>query len=1019
MSNAKALCLNMIVKNEMANLERCLSAVADHIACWIISDTGSTDGTQDFIRSFFAARNIPGELHSFPFHNFEQARNAALDCAYASQLAYDYLLFDDADMELVVEDRDFRTKLTAPSYTVLQRANISYWNTRLVRRDAGARYRGVTHEYVDVPGGGREQLHGIWYKDHASGSNRVDKFERDVRLLTEALEKEPDSSRYWFYLAQSYRDAGQTAKAAEIYAKRAEMGGWDEEAWYARLQKARCLRTLGDEGGFLREALAALHQRPQRAEPLYDLARYFREHGKNDVSVLFSEPGLAIKKPDDVLFIEDFVYTTGLKEEYSIAAYYTRDPARQDRGFATCDWLALNRTIPDQARDLARRNTSYYLKPASALMPSFAARRIEFTPPDGYHLSNPSVARLGDDTVLLQRAVNFTLSENGEYRTPNGVPFRTRNFLLKLDVGLSVQSSSEILPPADMPAPAFPPVQGFEDARLFAWRDELWCIACVRELTPEGWCEQVLARIDDSLPGSCKLTDWRVLRPQGPRQHERNWIPRIVGNSLQYIQSCDPIRFVDENARPLAETVPPIAADRFRGSTQAIMFDGGWLALVHEVSERDKQRFHQHRFVWLDMENRLRRLSRPFFFIKNGVELACGLAHDHDGKGLLISFGVNDNEAWVAGVEAGDVRRSLEDAARLPCGTLVTDPALSPVLYRKPDSDGFKFSSSSEASSSNQSTAQPSTSTWIPQTASAGTELMVAGLKQRLGQELELINLQVNHPGHDNADPRPRVVWMHHDVDQRWVQWCREKDLVDSVNCFVFVSDWQRQRYIETFALPPQRCVVLRHAVDISPEVRRWEQGHVLRCAYTSTPFRGLSVLLDAWELVNPANAELHIWSSMKLYMGDDSPYEHLYTRARSLRGVIYRGLAPNAELRAALRDMHFLTYPSTFAETACLAAIEALAAGCRLIVPSLGALPETAAGYARIYPMPASVDEHVTKFAENLAAELATPWAGNPDASFRQQAYCAAVYNWPRCLRAWRQLIRRLCDQTKRSEAA
>src|ERR1700741_5084114 len=130
MTEGKRLCLNMIVKNEMANLKRCLTSVADHIACWVIGDTGSTDGTQDFIRAFFAARNIPGELHSFPFHNFEQARNAALDCAYTSPLAYDYLLFDDADMELVVEDSSFRTKLAEPCYSVLQRAGISYWNPR-------------------------------------------------------------------------------------------------------------------------------------------------------------------------------------------------------------------------------------------------------------------------------------------------------------------------------------------------------------------------------------------------------------------------------------------------------------------------------------------------------------------------------------------------------------------------------------------------------------------------------------------------------------------------------------------------------------------------------------------------------------------------------------------------------------------------------------------------------------------------------------------------------------------------
>jgi glycosyltransferase involved in cell wall biosynthesis len=84
MTNGKALCLNMIVKNETANLDRCLRAVADHISCWVIGDTGSTDGTQDFIKSFFAERGIPGELQSFAFLNFEQARNAALDHAAAS-----------------------------------------------------------------------------------------------------------------------------------------------------------------------------------------------------------------------------------------------------------------------------------------------------------------------------------------------------------------------------------------------------------------------------------------------------------------------------------------------------------------------------------------------------------------------------------------------------------------------------------------------------------------------------------------------------------------------------------------------------------------------------------------------------------------------------------------------------------------------------------------------------------------------------------------------------------------------
>src|SRR3974390_3456297 len=134
MTDAKSLCLNMIVKDERKNLERCLGAVVEHIACWVIGDTGSSDGTQDYIRSFFAARGIPGELHEFPFVDFAQARNEVLHRARASHLNYDYLLLTDADMELPVQDQNFAVDLKAALYQVLQKSGVSYWNTRLIHR---------------------------------------------------------------------------------------------------------------------------------------------------------------------------------------------------------------------------------------------------------------------------------------------------------------------------------------------------------------------------------------------------------------------------------------------------------------------------------------------------------------------------------------------------------------------------------------------------------------------------------------------------------------------------------------------------------------------------------------------------------------------------------------------------------------------------------------------------------------------------------------------------------------------
>ena len=241
---------------------------------------------------FSPSAALSGELHSFPFLNFEQARNAALDHAYASPLAYDYLLFCDADMELVVEDLGFRERLAGAGLPADPADGLSYWNTRLVRRDAGASYHGVTHEYVDVPGD-VERLHGVWYKDHASGANRTDKFERDIRLLTKALEAGARQPPLLVLSGAILPDAGRTAEAAETYAKRAADGRLGRGGVVRPAEQARCLRDLGDEGGFLREALAAFNQPPNAAEPLYDLREILSraQHERGERVVLRSGAG--------------------------------------------------------------------------------------------------------------------------------------------------------------------------------------------------------------------------------------------------------------------------------------------------------------------------------------------------------------------------------------------------------------------------------------------------------------------------------------------------------------------------------------------------------------------------------------------------------------------------------------------------------------------------------------------------------------------------------------------------------
>ncbi len=104
------ICLNMIVKNEVKVLDRLFRSVQDYIDYYVIVDTGSSDGTQDFIRNWMNAAGIAGEIHERAWVNFGHNRQQALELAVAAARG-DWLLFIDADEELVVADTRFHEKM--------------------------------------------------------------------------------------------------------------------------------------------------------------------------------------------------------------------------------------------------------------------------------------------------------------------------------------------------------------------------------------------------------------------------------------------------------------------------------------------------------------------------------------------------------------------------------------------------------------------------------------------------------------------------------------------------------------------------------------------------------------------------------------------------------------------------------------------------------------------------------------------------------------------------------------------
>lgn len=389
-TNPQTICWNAIVKNEAHIIERCMASMVNELNYWVVVDTGSTDGTQDIIRTFMAQHGIPGELIERPWVNFSHNRSEALQLA---EHKADYILFCDADMALQVNDPHWKSQLNAAAYLVDQQAHggtLTYPNIRLVNGhltgDQRFRYWGATHEYCDSIEPfltRKERLHSIVMLDFADGGAKSDKYKRDARLLQEqivtlealanASRAERDTAhrsgllrhapylitRNTFYLAKTYRDSDAYEQALATYQKRVNQGGWEEEVWFSLFDIARIKEHLKyPDADVMNAYITAYEKRPQRAEPLYYLAKYLREQERYPLAYIYAQAAYSIPMTTDLLFVSNAVYTWSSADELAIAAYWT---GRYQQCVNLCEQLLSNPAVPNDAHPRIRANLQYAL----------------------------------------------------------------------------------------------------------------------------------------------------------------------------------------------------------------------------------------------------------------------------------------------------------------------------------------------------------------------------------------------------------------------------------------------------------------------------------------------------------------------------------------------------------------------------------------------------------------------------------------------------------------------------------
>lgn len=663
------LVLFMIVKNESKIIERCLDSVKSIVSAIVITDTGSTDNTIELIDNYLSTNKIPGKVYNDEWKNFGHNRTRSFQNAQDWLKTNDYNLQEcygltiDADMIFKI-DPSFELKLldSKDSWNLQQKnSSMTYYNKRLFRSSLAYKCISVTHEYWGCDdkdeSGNRDDL---YIDDIGDGGAKADKFERDIRLLTQGLIDEPKNERYLFYLAQSYSNLGKKTEAIEFYKKRIEVGGWFEEIFISYLHLGEIYDTLKEVEKAIHYWSLGYEHLHSRSETLFRIVNKYRHMGKNKLALLYLEKALKIPYPkDQVLFIEHPVYNYRLLEELSICGFYTQ---RRHESFIACDLLTMK---PDtrHLKDQAYSNLYFYLQKLNAK--KYQIMDLEQKGP--FISSSPSLMETDTGYEGNVRMVNYSINKKFQYTMRNDRnDVVTDNYWVTLNDTFKVENSYQIKLGENVQPKRDSHIKGLEDMRLCKWGKnnvDYIGFAVSFQYGPHAHPSVCICHYE-------KKDDEYYISNVFPTTYnsdscQKNWAPFVEDDNLLAIYSYHPLTIVKVQPNSGETSIYKIKENNIfnlsgiRGSTSPVQLpDGSWIMCVHEVVHRDTRKYF-HRFLMYTKDWEFKDISLPFYFKELYVEFTLSISFKNNE--ITVYFSMEDNTSEMLSINLDDIKMVPKD----------------------------------------------------------------------------------------------------------------------------------------------------------------------------------------------------------------------------------------------------------------------------------------------------------------------------------------------------------------------
>ncbi len=273
-------------------------------------------------------------------------------------------------------------------------------------------------------------------------------------------------------------------------------------------------------------------------------------------------------------------------------------------------------------------------------------------------------------------------------------------------------------------------------------------------------------------------------------------------------------------------------------------------------------------------------------------------------------------------------------------------------------------------------------------------------LKYLPDESFKDINLILNNANHDLIEKdKINVLWMHHFVNQAEAKNLSSKDFLDKIDWIVYNSNWNLEKHIYQFKIPESKCIVIRNAIE---KIKASEKPKgKINLIYHTTPWRGLVQLLKIFKNLNLENVELNICSSTIIYGKKfDSvigkSYEKIFEECKNTKNVNYFGFLENKKIIELLKKIHIFTHPSIWPETSCIAAIEAMAAGCQALTTNLGALYETCSPFGTFVNFDRNLENLEKNYGKALVETVKNYWSEENQKKLKlQHEVINSTYSW------------------------